>query len=318
MPSAGNRLSVKALLILAGCSLLLLGSAARAVETEADATPTRPLVLTTIRPLTLIAGDVAGDWADIRQLLPDGALPHHFSLKMSHRNLIDQADLVIWIGPALESFLVKAIAGRGPGAVITGIAREPLVGSSEPLADEGREPGNNRATLITDPHIWLDPEWGVAIAEEIASWLIQRYPDREASLLASLAALTTEIRIETSALMDEFKQYEGKVFISDHDAFSHFAARFHLESAGSLHDDSGLLRGARGVYSLRQQRGVACVLAEPRYDARRVEELARDLGVRVVTIDPLGSGIARTQGGYSALIGAVAQGFRACFAGESG
>ena len=82
----------------------------------------KPLVVTTIRPLTMLVEAIAGDTVEIRQLLPDSEVPHHYSLRISERALISQADLVLWVGPELESFLSKTVTSLPPEKVITAAA----------------------------------------------------------------------------------------------------------------------------------------------------------------------------------------------------
>ena len=42
-------------------------------------------------------------------LVSGGASPHDYSLKPSEARAIDQAQVVFWIGPDLESFLIRPL-----------------------------------------------------------------------------------------------------------------------------------------------------------------------------------------------------------------
>ncbi|MDB9843886.1 zinc ABC transporter substrate-binding protein, partial [Porticoccaceae bacterium] len=61
-------------------------------------TVAKPLIVTTIKPLAIIAKSAVGDAADVTYLLPANQAPHNFSLPVSALNKIAQADLVIWVG----------------------------------------------------------------------------------------------------------------------------------------------------------------------------------------------------------------------------
>src|SRR5690606_40425237 len=77
------------------------------------------LVVTSIRPLTLIARELAGGDAEVRELLTAGEDPHHVALSSSRRRLLARADLVVWVGPGLEAFLAKPLAGLDAERVLT-------------------------------------------------------------------------------------------------------------------------------------------------------------------------------------------------------
>ena len=63
-------------------------------------------VLTSIRPLGLLAEAVVGDHGAVNVLLPKGASAHHYQLGYSDRKSLNEADLVLWIGENLETFFV--------------------------------------------------------------------------------------------------------------------------------------------------------------------------------------------------------------------
>lgn len=286
------------------CLLIFLVSVLLTLPAQAG----RPLILTTIHPLTLIAHELAGDWVEIRQLLPEGELPHQFSLNLTQRQLLEDADLLVWVGPALEGFLEKALETRPPPTLIRVLALRPV----RPL---GSATGTQGAfTEPVDPHVWLDPEWGIAIGVAMADWLVTRFPRHQREILDSLTEFTEQVRQLSGELSREFSAYAGGRYISDHQAFSHFTRRYAIEYAGSLHDDSGMPLGVRAMDQLLKLQHVSCLVEEPRYDRRRMESTAATMGIRALSIDPLGSAIAPVAGSYLELIRAVAAGFRACFA----
>ncbi|MCW9051905.1 MAG: zinc ABC transporter substrate-binding protein [Motiliproteus sp.] len=66
-------------------------------------------VVTTIKPLQLIAAAVMKGVAQPQLLLPSNASPHDYQLRPSDVRKLQQADLLFWIGPELESFLEKSL-----------------------------------------------------------------------------------------------------------------------------------------------------------------------------------------------------------------
>src|SRR5688572_6550393 len=79
----------------------------------------KPMVLSSLRPLTLIAQEIAGTSANVDTLLPATASHHDYPLKTSDYARLKAADVVIWVGPELESFLQKPLGNVTAGKVIT-------------------------------------------------------------------------------------------------------------------------------------------------------------------------------------------------------
>ncbi len=65
-------------------------------------------ILTSIKPLQLIAAAVQEGQGEPQVLLPSGASPHYFVLRPSDAKRLAKADLFYWIGPDLENFFYRA------------------------------------------------------------------------------------------------------------------------------------------------------------------------------------------------------------------
>lgn len=69
-------------------------------------------VLTSIKPLQLIAAAVQDGTGTPEVLLPPGASPHHYALRPSDIRRLGEAELFYWVGPDLEGFLPRVLEGR--------------------------------------------------------------------------------------------------------------------------------------------------------------------------------------------------------------
>ena len=65
----------------------------------------KPVIVTSINPVSMVVAAIAGDKADIEQIVSSTASPHDFALRPSDLRKIAQADAVVWVGESLESFL---------------------------------------------------------------------------------------------------------------------------------------------------------------------------------------------------------------------
>ena len=277
---------------------------------------TRPLILASIKPLALIARDVAGDLAEVRQLLPDGASPHEYALRVSDRRLLDSAGIVLWVGPVLEPYLNGAVAGMAPGRALTAAAQP---GIAWPEGAAGGPEGDDQPR---DEHLWLDPRNARVIARALVQALVARGMDAgaQAVLGERLRRFEAELDAVEARIDARLAPLRGAPFASDHDGFGHFAHRFDLHSAGYLRDASDRVAGARSVAALMRRTDVRCLVAEPGSRQERVQRVAAELGARVVVVDPLGMNgapPAATVGGYAQLLQNVADGFATCLGGAA-
>lgn len=74
-------------------------------------------LLTSIKPLQLIAAAVQEGAGSPEVLLPPGASPHHYALRPSDIRRVREAQLFYWIGEDLETFLPRVLEGRTQPAV---------------------------------------------------------------------------------------------------------------------------------------------------------------------------------------------------------
>lgn len=75
-----------------------------------------PRVVTDIAPVYSLAAQVMAGVGTPDLMVPADASPHHFALKGSQVRVMSQADVVVWIGPALTAWLEKPISTLAPKA----------------------------------------------------------------------------------------------------------------------------------------------------------------------------------------------------------
>ena len=105
---------------------LLFALPGRAAEPPPSLTAAPPLgVIASIAPVHSLVGAVMAGAGEPRLLVAPGASPHTLALKPSEAAALRQADLVFWIGPGLEGFLRRPLAGLKPGARAVALAAAP-------------------------------------------------------------------------------------------------------------------------------------------------------------------------------------------------
>ena len=106
-----------------GCAVAL----GMALLPGATAGDEAPVAVASIKPLhSLLAGVMAGI-AEPHALILGGASPHTYSLKPSDAAMLERADLVVWVGANLETFLARPIATLADDAHVLELSRAPSI-----------------------------------------------------------------------------------------------------------------------------------------------------------------------------------------------
>ncbi|MDX5591944.1 zinc ABC transporter substrate-binding protein [Pseudovibrio sp. SPO723] len=92
--------------LLAAGSFLALGAQAYSA----------PDVVVTIKPIHSLAAGVMKGVGEPKLLVEGAGSPHGYSLKPSQAASLQDAELIVWVGPELETFMIKPLETLGHGA----------------------------------------------------------------------------------------------------------------------------------------------------------------------------------------------------------
>ena len=288
-------------------------------------------MLTSIKPLQLIAAAVQDGVGSPEVLLPPGASPHHYALRPSDVRRVREVALLYWIGPDLESFLPRVLAGRSqPSVAVQDLPGMHLrhFGDShaeddDPAHDEHDEHEQEVADEhdhahrpgALDAHLWLLPANALVIATRMAADLSAVDPANAARYQANLAAFGTRLEALDQRLQTRLSGLAGKPYFVFHEAYDYFEAAYGLEHAGVFSVASEVQPGARHVAAMRtrlQQAGPACVFNEPPLRPRLAETLTAGLPVTLAELDTMGAELSVDGNGYEALLDNLANGLVEC------
>jgi zinc transport system substrate-binding protein len=263
------------------------------------------LVAATILPLGDFCEKIGGNLVQVQTLIPPGASPHVFEPAPSVMARASQARVFVYIGAGMEPWATKLLRSRSPDNLVVVEAAKgvPLLGMAphhhEPgKAEDGDHDDHHSAKeeahaghLAGNPHIWLDPVLAQEICRKIAAALIQadpghrvQYETNLTSYLAALADLNQEIE-------NRSRTWRLREFVSFHPAFTYFARRYHLHEVGVIEAAPGrepTPRHLKDLVAAIRGYGIKVVFAEPQLNPRVAEVIAREAGVKVLVLDPVG------------------------------
>jgi zinc transport system substrate-binding protein len=262
----------------------LLGVLAAAACARPTPSAGPPLVVVTIFPVADLVTKVGGDAIRVETLLPPRASVHTWAATPGQIRALNHAAGYVSVGGGLDGWLddaAKDVPGLHTLRITDGIH---LARSAH--AANGEEEGTG------DPHVWLDPILvRDSILPRLSAFLVALAPTHETGLQARADALRDSLTALDADIRRTLAGAKQRRFIATHDAWSYFADRYRLRPLGSLYESPGhepSARGLAGLVDAARAAGVEAVLSEPQLAATAARSLARELGVDVVVVDPLG------------------------------
>ena len=288
-------------------------------------------VVASIKPIHSLASYLM-DGVGKPDLIVDGyASPHGFAMKPSHAKMLQNADLIFWVGEDLENFLekpLKSIAKKAEKIELMetkGLKklefRERNI-FEEHGHDEHKEHGHKEdkhddhhghAHGEHDPHIWLDPINAKSILSEMAVHLIEKDPNNASAYKANLKKAHKALDNLTKKVKSELKgDFKSIVF---HDAYQYFEKRFNVNVLGAFTVNTDVLPGAEQLAEIREiieHEKVTCVFSEPQFNPDIIKAVAKDTNIKTGVIDPLGATLDPGKDLYFDLIRNMYASFKGC------
>jgi zinc transport system substrate-binding protein len=266
-----------------------LGLLAAAVLIQPEAAAATPQVVVSIKPIHSLVASIMRGIAEPELILKGAGSPHTYQMKPADAAMLQNADLVFWVGPELEKFLEKPIESLSSDAKVVeledapGLTKLPMRegGAFEPHddGDEGHaEDGHGHHDGEDDPHIWLNTGNAKALARAINAALGEADPANAPRYSANLAALETDLDALSSEIKTTVAPVRDKPIVV-----------FGIRVAGSITVSPEALPGAARISAIHKKLktlGTSCVFAEPQFEPKLVDIVLEGTQAKSGTLDP--------------------------------
>lgn len=262
-------------------------------------------VVASIAPVHSLAAGVMRGVGTPKLIVRGYGSPHTYQMRPSDAATLQAADLVLWVGEPLETFLQKPLATLPAEARVValietrGLDLLPIRAATSREKHEGHDVSGSgppdhdiRSSVAVDPHIWLDPGNARKLVAQIARELSVVDPENGARYQANAAALDVNLDELDRELDRQLTLVRDIPFVVFHDAFQYFERRYDLRALGAVQTSPERLPGARRLQELRQQivrHSVRCIFHEPQFKPPLIEAIAQGTGARLAMLDPLGA-----------------------------
>jgi len=245
----------------------------------------KPLVVASFFPMYDFARQVAADRAQVISLVPPGVHGHDWEPSPQDVAQVRRARVFVYNGAGFEPWADKLVKeAAGPSTVVVAAS------AGLTVARAGGDGG-------LDPHVWLDPILAKSEVEAIRAALARGDPGGKAAYAANADAYGARLAALDARFDAGLRDCARREVVVSHAAFGYLTRRYRLEQIAVM----GLAPQAEpspaalaAIVRVARERKVSTIFLEPLVSPRLAETLAREVGVRLLTLNPI-EGVTRQE-----------------------
>lgn len=256
-------------------------------------------VYVSLPPMAEAVEAIGGKEVSVGVLLPAGSNPETYQPDARSVAALGRSQALFLIGAPFEEALLPRLRRAFP--------RLSLVNGAEGMRCRNFPEGGD------DPHVWLSVSNMLLYADNVCRALCALRPGQEAQFRRRLADYRASLEKAGREIRALLAPLEGRSVLVYHPAFGFFLdecgiGQIAIEEEGK--EPSG--RTLTQALSRARELALPAIFVQPQFSPRSAKALARELGCRVIPLDPLPS---RLTEGLKAMAAAIAEAY--CPAGEA-
>ncbi|WP_339195365.1 metal ABC transporter substrate-binding protein [Aeribacillus sp. FSL W8-0870] len=273
-------------------------------------------IYTTIYPLTDFTKKIGGKYVHVEIVYPPNVEAHTYEPTLKTLEAIAKADLFIYTGAGIEGFADKAEKTLKDGNVKIVKAAEgiPLLSASEDEhdhesgeeehshheedSDHEEEHGNqneeehDHAHGDVDPHVWLDPNRAITLAENIKNALTEAAPDQKEYFEQNFAQLKQDLEELDQSFQETIKKSKTKYILVAHAAYGYWEDRYDIEQipiSGLSPTDEPSQKQLVKIIELSKKHHLKHVIFEQNVSEKVAKIIQQEIGAKSLTLHNLES-----------------------------
>ncbi len=221
---------------------------------------------------------VGGDKVEISTIIPDGIEPHDFEPKAQDLVGLSAAQVFVYHGFGMESWVDDAVSAAGNKNLIIVEASS----GAEPITNTNEEEHGQY-----DPHLWLSLKGAETEAKNIKDALVKADPSNKDYYEANCSDFVSKLENLFNEYNKKFESVQKKSFVTGHAAFAYLCRDFGLNQ-NSVEDV--FAEGEPSAQQLTElikyckESNVTTIFAEEMASPEVSQTLANEVGAEVETI----------------------------------
>jgi zinc transport system substrate-binding protein len=243
----------------------------------------KPIITVTLEPLRYFAEAIAGEHYDVVSMVPKGSSPESYDPTPQQLVALSRSQAYLRIGYiGFEQAWMKKLEANAPDMKVFDTSR-----GVDLIRGEGHWHGDHFHEGGVEPHIWNSTRNAITIAENIYAALCEldathqeEYKHRLDSLKETIQRTDTDVR----TLLEN----ADRTFLIYHPALSYFARDYGLKQIsieeGGKEPSPAYLKH---LIELCRQEKARVIFVQQEFDQRNAQLIANELGIEIVSINPL-------------------------------
>lgn len=240
-------------------------------------------VVATFYPLQEIAKSVVGDLGSVTAIVPAGSEPHEFEPTAGAVRSLYDADLVIINGAGMDPWAEKLssdLSVKGKSVIVLASAVDLLPVREGEVAETGEY----------NPHIWLDPNIAVGLAEQIDQTLENQFPTKADTLRKNTESTVAQLKTLDAEYRMGLKKCRLHEVVTSHNAFGYLAKQYGFTThalSGISPEEEPSPRKLATLAQLVKEQSIRYIFFETLVSPKLAETLAQETGAETLIFDPI-------------------------------
>lgn len=242
-------------------------------------------VVTTFYPMYYFTKQVAGNMANVTQLIPNGVEPHDWEPTARDMVKMQDADVFIYNSRYLETWKEKVFQ-----SIDTSHLKVVEAASKIKLMDANGLEEQNGPGASKDPHVWLSPVLAQKEVDHIASALAQKDPKHSAQYEKNAEEFKAKLNDLDQLYKETINKAPRKEFVTQHAAFGYLARHYGLKQiaiAGLSPDVEPTLGKLAELAKLTRKEQINIIYFEGQTSSKVAKTLANEIGAKTEVLNPL-------------------------------
>ncbi|MDE5864823.1 MAG: metal ABC transporter substrate-binding protein [Lachnospiraceae bacterium] len=242
-------------------------------------------VVTTIYPIYDFVQNIAGDRAEVINLVPAGTEPHDFELSTGDMRLMEQAEMLVYNGAGMEHFVPKTLKA---------LSNEELtvVEAAVEIAPIQEEDGD------LDPHTWLSISNAIRETEKIKDAFVELDGENAEFYEANFTVYKEKLEKLDTVYREELGRLPGDTIVVAHEAFGYLCQEYGLKQEaveGLTADSEPEPAKMREIIDFCREKNIRVIFFEELDGSKVAEAIARETGAETMVLNPIEGLTAKQQ-----------------------
>lgn len=234
------------------------------------------LVVTTIYPMYDFVSNIAGERAEVINLVPAGTEPHDFELSTGDMQLLEQADLFVYNGAGMEQFVDKTL---------NAVSNKKLM-----VVEAASQVATLESGTKTDPHTWLDVQNAISESEVIKDAFVQMDAEHGEIYEKNFEDYKDKLEALDKVYKEELSDLSGDTIVVAHEAFGYLCAAYGLKQnavEGLTADSEPDSARMKEIIDFCREKDIQVIFFEELVSPKVANTIADEIGARTMVLNPI-------------------------------